>query len=62
VFGTCSTHGRNENAYSISVGKPERKRPFDRLRGRWVDKIRMDLREIRCTGVDWMHLAEDRDQ
>jgi hypothetical protein len=22
----------------------------------------MDLREIECEGVDWMHLAEDRDQ
>jgi hypothetical protein len=25
-------------------------------------KIIMDLREIRWEGVDWIHLAQDRDQ
>jgi hypothetical protein len=29
---------------------------------RWEDNIRMDLREIGWEGVDWMHLAQDRDQ
>jgi hypothetical protein len=29
---------------------------------RWEDNIRMDLREIECEGVDWMHLVQDRDQ
>jgi hypothetical protein len=28
----------------------------------WEDNIRMDLREIGWEGVDWMRLAEDRDQ
>jgi hypothetical protein len=36
-----------KNAYRISVGKPEGKRPHRRPRRRWVDNIRMDLREIR---------------
>jgi hypothetical protein len=27
-----------------------------------VDNIRIDLREIVWEGVDWMHLAQDRDQ
>jgi hypothetical protein len=33
-------------AYSILVGKPEGKRPLSRPRRRWVDNIKMDLREI----------------
>jgi hypothetical protein len=31
-------------------------------RRRWVDNIRMDLREIGWDGMDWMDLAQDRDQ
>jgi hypothetical protein len=40
------------------VGKPEGKRPL----GSWVDNIKIDLREIGWDGMDWIHLAEDRDQ
>jgi hypothetical protein len=29
---------------------------------RWEDNIRMDLREIVSEGVDWIHLAQDRDK
>jgi hypothetical protein len=29
---------------------------------RWVDNIRMDLREIDRDGMDWIDLAQDRDQ
>jgi hypothetical protein len=32
--------------YKVLVGKPEGKRPLGRPRRRWVDGIRMDLREI----------------
>jgi hypothetical protein len=28
---------------------------------RWVNNIRMDLREIGWDGVDWIDLAQDRD-
>jgi hypothetical protein len=38
-------NGENRNAYRILVGKPERKRPLGRPRGRSVDNIIMDLRE-----------------
>jgi hypothetical protein len=27
-----------------------------------VDNIKIDLREIECVGVDWVDLAQDRDQ
>jgi hypothetical protein len=50
------------NAYKILLGKPEGKRPLGRPRRRWVDNIKMDLREIRWDGVDWIDMAQDRDQ
>jgi hypothetical protein len=50
---------KKKNAYRILVGKPEGRRPLGRPRRRWVDNIKIDLRE---TGVDWVHLAQDRDQ
>jgi hypothetical protein len=50
------------HAYRILVGKPEGKRPLGRQRRRWVDNIRMDLREIGWDGVDWMDIAQDRGQ
>jgi hypothetical protein len=34
------------NAFRIFVGRPERKRPLGKLKCRWVDNIRMDLREV----------------
>jgi hypothetical protein len=33
------------NAYRILVGNPEGKRPLGRPRRRWVDNIKIDLRE-----------------
>jgi hypothetical protein len=44
------------------VGKPEGKRPLGRPRGRWQDGIKIDLREIGWGGVEWIHLAHDRDR
>jgi hypothetical protein len=44
------------------VGKPEVKRPLGRPRRRWVDNIKIDLREIGWGGMSWTDLAEDRDQ
>jgi hypothetical protein len=37
-------------------------RPLGRPRRRWVDNIKMDLREIEWDGVDWMDTAQNRDQ
>jgi hypothetical protein len=50
------------NAYKILVGKSEGRRPLGRSRRRWVDNIKMDLREIKWDGVDWIALAQDTDQ
>jgi hypothetical protein len=54
--------GETSNAYRILVGKPEGKRTLGRPRRRWVDNIKMDLTEIEWDGVDWIELAQDRDQ
>jgi hypothetical protein len=44
----CSTNGKNRNAYRILVGNPEGKRSLGRPKRRWVDNIKMDVREIGC--------------
>jgi hypothetical protein len=54
--------GETKNAYRILVGKPEGKRPLGKPRRRWVDNNKMDLREIGWGGMDWIELAQDRDQ
>ncbi|PNF29998.1 hypothetical protein B7P43_G06210 [Cryptotermes secundus] len=59
---SCSTNWGTRNAYRILVGKPEGKRPLGRPRRRWVDNIRMNLKETGWDGIDWIDLAEDRDQ
>jgi hypothetical protein len=44
------------------VGNPEGKKPLGRPRRRWVDNIKMDLREIGWDDVDWFDLSQNRDQ
>jgi hypothetical protein len=44
------------------VGQPEGKRPPGRPRRRWVNNIKMDLREKGWDGMGWLELAQDRDQ
>jgi hypothetical protein len=44
------------------MGMPEGKRPLGRPRRRWVDNIKMYLRETGWDGMDWIDLAENRDQ
>jgi hypothetical protein len=44
------------------VGKLEGKRSLGRPRRRWEDGIRMDLREMGWGSVEWIQLAQDRDE
>jgi hypothetical protein len=50
------------NANKIFVGIPEGKRLLGRPKRRWENNIRTDLRVTGREGVDWIHLAQDRDQ
>jgi len=43
------------------VIEPEGKIAVSRPRRRWENNIRMDLRQIGCEDVDWIHLPQDRD-
>jgi hypothetical protein len=49
--------GDIRNSYKIFVGKPKGKRILRGPGHRWED-----LREIGWEGLDWMHLAQDREQ
>jgi hypothetical protein len=58
---TCSSTNRDKwNAYRVLVGKPEGKRPLGKSRRRWVDNIKIDLREIECSDMAWIDVAQDR--
>jgi hypothetical protein len=56
--GACGTNGGEEKVYRIVVGKPEGKRPLEGPRRRWVDNIKIDLREVGWDSVDWIDLAQ----
>ena len=59
--GTCSTYGGRRGVYRVLVGKCEGRKPLGRPRRRWIDNIKMGLREVECEGMDCIELAEDRD-
>jgi hypothetical protein len=48
--------------YRISVGKPEGKIPLGIHTCRWEDNIKMDLREIGSSDMDWIDRDQDRHQ
>jgi hypothetical protein len=54
--------GEKRSAYKMLVGKPEGKRSLGRPRRRWVDNIKMDLREIGWSGIRWIDLGRNRNQ
>jgi hypothetical protein len=62
MSGACSTHWERWNSYKILVGKPEGYRPLGRPRRRWVDNIKMNLKEKGGDGIVATDLAQDRDQ
>jgi hypothetical protein len=50
------------NACRILMGMPEVKRPLGIPKCRWVDNIKMNLKEIGWGSMEWIDLAQDRDQ
>jgi transcription termination factor 2 len=60
--GHVTRMGQMRNFYKVLVGKTDGKRPLGIPRRRWKDNIKMYLRKIGLEGVDWIHVAEDRDR
>jgi hypothetical protein len=52
----------SRGVYKVLVGKPEGKRPLGRPKRCWEVNIRMDLKETDWESVDWIRLAQERDQ
>jgi hypothetical protein len=55
---SCARHVaciEERNAYRVVVRKPYGKRP------NWEANIKRDLKEIGWSGMDWIHLAQDKD-
>ena len=60
--GHVASMGERRGIYRVVMVKTEEKKPFGRPRHRWEDNIKMDLQEVRCGGMDWIELAQDRDR
>jgi hypothetical protein len=55
----CSTNVEKGNACRMLVGKPEGKRPLGRLRHRWEDNLKWN---IKWGGMDWFDPDRNRGQ
>ena len=44
------------------VGKPGGKRPLEGPRRGWEDNIKVDFQEVRCEGMDWIGVVQNRDR
>jgi hypothetical protein len=55
---------QKRNAYRILMGNPEEQeqRPLGTCRRRWQNNIKMDIKEMGGEGVNWIHLAQERDK
>ena len=60
--GHVARMGEERGVYRVLLRKPEGRRPLGRPRRRWMNNIRMDLREVGCGYMDWTGLAQDRDR
>jgi len=59
--GHVARMGEGRGMYRVLVRKPEGKRPLGRPNCRWDDYIKMYLQDVKCGGMDWVELTQDRD-
>jgi hypothetical protein len=52
--GHVAHMGEGRGIYRVLVGRHKGNRPPGRPRDRWEDNIKMDLREIGISGVNWV--------
>jgi hypothetical protein len=50
----------DRSSFKILTGEPTGKRPLERLRRRWEDNIRKDLKEIGINTRNWVDSAQNR--
>jgi hypothetical protein len=62
VEGMKGGRARGRECESDFSCKPIRKEIVRLNRRRWESTIKIYFREIRYVGMDWIHLAEDREQ
>jgi hypothetical protein len=60
--GHVARMGKGRGVYRVLVGRLKGKRPLGRPRCRWEDNVKMDLREIRIDGENWIQLTQDKIQ
>ena len=58
--GHVACMGERRGVYRVLVGKSEGKRPLGRPRRRWEDNIKIYIQKMRCGGMDWIELAQDK--
>jgi hypothetical protein len=58
--GHVARMGEGRGVYRVLIERPEGKKPLERLRRRWEDNIKMDLRETGIDGANWIQLAQSR--
>jgi hypothetical protein len=54
--------GEETNACRFLMGNPERKTSLRKLRRNWENNIKTDVKVIRWGFMNWIDLAQDRDQ
>jgi hypothetical protein len=60
--GHVARMGESRVVYRGLVGTPEGKNTLGRPRHKWENNIKMDLWEVECEGMDWIDVAQDRDE
>jgi hypothetical protein len=55
--GRLACVGERRGRCIVLVGNSEERRPLGRLRRRWEDIFKMDIREVGWRDIDWIYVA-----